>query len=392
VRKAILRVSRENLSADGVAYVSYNTYPGWKAKEIVRDAMMLRAGPLKSAREKLGYARGMVDFLHEMAREDSLLRKVMQDNIDMIRHGNESYLVHEFLELCNAPCYFRDFIADAGGHGLAYLAEAEISSMFAANYGAKAAEPLLRECQGSQAMLEQLLDFLTNRTFRQTLLVHADRAGDIRYRLDHERLLPLHLAGRFTPVDGHDATWQSLGHAQLHYDRPIAVQLIRQLNAAWPATVAVSALIADARSQGDNAQGAEAELLGVIEQMIMLGAVRMRLDPIRPGEVAHAPEALRRLVQARTEDALPISLYNAWHEVVRNPDVVEALLLPLLDGTRDHGTLVTALQESARNGQLTFLHDGKPISGDNETTRAAGEHASAALERLRECGVFLTSG
>jgi hypothetical protein len=32
------------LSPATVAYVGYNTYPGWKAKEIVRDAMLLSAG------------------------------------------------------------------------------------------------------------------------------------------------------------------------------------------------------------------------------------------------------------------------------------------------------------------------------------------------------------
>ena len=32
-----------NLSAEGVAYISYNTYPGWKTSDVVRDAMQLNS-------------------------------------------------------------------------------------------------------------------------------------------------------------------------------------------------------------------------------------------------------------------------------------------------------------------------------------------------------------
>ena len=42
---AIPRICRENLSAEGVAYISYNTYPGWKTSDVVRDAMQLNSLP-----------------------------------------------------------------------------------------------------------------------------------------------------------------------------------------------------------------------------------------------------------------------------------------------------------------------------------------------------------
>ena len=40
VQTDILRVCGDYLSDTGVAYISYNTYPGWKMREIVRDAML----------------------------------------------------------------------------------------------------------------------------------------------------------------------------------------------------------------------------------------------------------------------------------------------------------------------------------------------------------------
>ncbi|WP_158884018.1 class I SAM-dependent methyltransferase [Rhodanobacter sp. L36] len=397
VREAILRVSRENLSVDGVVYISYNTYPGWKAKEVVRDAMLLRAGPLKTQSEKLRYARGMVDFLHDMARDGSVLKKIMQDNIEMIRHGNESYLAHEFLELCNAPCYFRDFLDAAGRHGLDFLAESEVPRMFAYNYGSQAAEPLLRECNGSQVVLEQLLDFLNNRTFRQTLLVHADRASSIRYQLDNSRFKDMHVAGFFTLVEGEQSTWRTSNDTHLFYGRPIPREVIPRLGAAWPATIAVSTLIADARAgDANHADAAEAELLQLIEQLIITGAVRVRLDEVKPANptsgAPHLPEPLRHLAKAQQGEKLPISLYNAWHDTMPNPDVVETVLLPLLDGEHDHAALMAAMRESVKNGQLKFMQDGQPLTEEKDIERAAVEHIDAVLKRLAERGAFLTPG
>jgi hypothetical protein len=90
----------------------------------------------------------------------------------------------------------------AGAHGLAYLADVDPNLMFVANYGDKVAEPLLKECGHSQVLLEQYLDFVVNRTFRQSLLVHAERAQQIRYQLDRWRYGRLHFAAWLPPAGG----------------------------------------------------------------------------------------------------------------------------------------------------------------------------------------------
>jgi methyltransferase-like protein/trans-aconitate methyltransferase len=394
VREAILRISRERLTPQGVAYISYNTYPGWKAKEIVRDAMLLRGETRQTPQEKLSYARGMIDFLHDMAHEDSLLKKVMRENIDTIRHGHEHYLAHEFLELCNAPCYFRDFIAAAGRHGLAYLAESDITGMFASNYGSKAAEPLLRECNGSQVALEQLLDFLNNRTFRQTLLVPAERAADIRYQLDSERLIDLHLASHMTLAadgNGEAEVWQSQRGTSLRVTRPMAQQLIRRLNAAWPATVAVATLVREAQA-GNDPVAARTEVLQFVEQLLILGMARMRLAAIRaqPDDAnrPHVPAPLRQLARLQQTEPAPVSLYNTWHEVLEDPDVVAQVLLPLLDGKHDREALTAALLDSERRHELQFQRDGATIADADAISAAAAEHVEDSLQRMKARALF----
>jgi SAM-dependent methyltransferase len=79
VQNVILAACGKLLSPSGVAYVGYNTYPGWKAKEIVRDAMLLSAGDSATIDEKVRRARSMVDFLQKVAQPNRVLAKALND-------------------------------------------------------------------------------------------------------------------------------------------------------------------------------------------------------------------------------------------------------------------------------------------------------------------------
>ena len=48
VKDRILSICNRNLSDRGIAYVSYNTYPGWKRLEQMRDIMLYSEKQLKS--------------------------------------------------------------------------------------------------------------------------------------------------------------------------------------------------------------------------------------------------------------------------------------------------------------------------------------------------------
>lgn len=75
VQRAILSACQTLLAPNGIAYLSYNVYPGWKAKEIVRDAMLLRGCDVGTPEQRLSYARGMIDFLEEVAPANSVLSR-----------------------------------------------------------------------------------------------------------------------------------------------------------------------------------------------------------------------------------------------------------------------------------------------------------------------------
>lgn len=399
VQQAILRVSARNLAPQGVAYVSYNVYPGWKAREIVRDAMILRGGPRDSPSEKLSYARGMLDFLEQSARTGSVLKKTLEETLPIVRGGNTSYLLHEFLEPCNAPCYFKEFVARADEQGLAYLCDAEPSTMFVQNYGAQVRDPLLRECGGSQILMEQYLDFLVNRTFRQSLLVKQARAGEIRYRLDRDRLRTLHYAGSFATNDGTPFTLddqeqpaRSLrGHA-ITLRLPVQKALAQVLEERYPGTLAVDALIDTVSARtGQPRTAVETPVLNMLEELLILGAMRIRrTPPAVAAEVSARPLAPHLVRQTPGLDVAAggqATVCNQWHELVALT-LLERSLLPLLDGARSHEQLAEHLLAEARADRLRFVKDEQPVAAD-ALPAFAREQVALALRELRRKGLLI---
>ena len=394
VQDAILRICSQNLAPEGVAYVSYNVYPGWKAREIVRDAMILRGAPRDEPGEKLSYARGMLEFLEQSARPDSVLKKTLEENMPIVRNSGAYYLLHEFLEPHNAPCYFKEFAARASAHGLTYLADAEPSTMFVQNYGEKVRDPLLRECGGSQIMMEQYLDFLVNRTFRQTLLVKQERASGIRYRLDMARIRALEYAGVFSSEDGEvltlDAREQvcrAIRNLKVTLRLPVHKAVAQVLDERYPASTPTDALIAAVSARtGEPRAAVEPPVMAMLEELLILGAVRIRRTPpqasVSVSAFPRAPAVTRNAPGLALSAGPTAVACNQWHELV-GLSLLERCLLPLLDGKHSHEALAQHLATEARAGRLRFIKDEKPLTDEAALREFTQQQVALALRDLR---------
>jgi SAM-dependent methyltransferase len=202
VQEALLSAFRRLLAPEGVAYMSYNVYPGWKSKEILRDAMLLASGDSATPEEKVREARRMVDFLEEVSSADDVLSSVLAVSKAHAIGFGDSYLLHDELETFNEPCYFYEMLGRAGAHGLTYLAEAHPETMLPANFGPKVAEYLgdsvaVSKCWWSSTWISSSAACSGNRYW-----FYAERAPLIRYNPDRSRYRRLHIAAWVPPVDG----------------------------------------------------------------------------------------------------------------------------------------------------------------------------------------------
>jgi SAM-dependent methyltransferase/Fe2+ transport system protein FeoA len=360
VQEALLAAISGLLAPDGVAYLSYNTYPGWKSKEVLRDAMMLASGASGSPQDKVREAHRMIDFLEEVSPPDGVMARVVAESKAFAEGFGDSYLLHDELETFNSPCYFYELVGRAATHGLVYLAEARPETMLPSHYGPTVAEYVQDKSAGLQVLADQYLDFVTNRMFRETLLVHADRAPQIRYELDQSRYTQLHFAAWLPPAgeptrldNSRQEYLQSDGATLFTNDLGIKAT-VDALSAAWPWTVSRSELVDTVRARlqsagftpGANLPEVVDNLMGAL---IMQGQVRYRLDPVAIEAVA--PDRLRLAETARRMAELTSAqpagaTFNLWHETVEL-STLDRRVLPLLDGTRDRAALVEAVMAGA---------------------------------------------
>ena len=66
VQQGILSLIAATLAPTGLAYVSYNTYPGWHMRGIVRDAMLFHIDGEADPREGIRKGREVLDFLVQL--------------------------------------------------------------------------------------------------------------------------------------------------------------------------------------------------------------------------------------------------------------------------------------------------------------------------------------
>ncbi|HEY9419994.1 MAG TPA: class I SAM-dependent methyltransferase, partial [Thermoanaerobaculia bacterium] len=172
IQDAILRICRENLAPRGVAYVSYNTFPGWHQRQMVREMMLYHTRGIEDLYEQSERSLGLLGFLAEAsAKGDELHGRFLQARFEHLSgyRDRPSYLIHEYLEESNNPLYFHRFMEMAGRHGLQYIADAE-NDLGEIDLLPPAVAERLRSLARDRIELEQHFDFIANRTFRRSLL------------------------------------------------------------------------------------------------------------------------------------------------------------------------------------------------------------------------------
>ena len=177
VREKILEIAARNLAPQGVAFVSYNCFPGWHLAGVIRDMMIYHTGRFPEAAKRIEQARAFLDYLAMGTLDpDSSYARLLKEEAELLRRTPKNYVFHEHLEVVNQPFYFHQFADRVAAHGLQYIWE---------SYSRDPAGKLRNEAKETLDRLstdlirrEQYIDFLINRRFRTSLLCHDDVALD----------------------------------------------------------------------------------------------------------------------------------------------------------------------------------------------------------------------
>lgn len=173
------------LSPTGIAYVSYNTLPGWHFRKAIRDIMLYPSPHDASPELKKNNGIKMLNILYDgLPSDSSLSEKWMKAECEFLLRQPPSYLLHDYLEENNNPEYFYQFIQKATANGLQFLSESDMYTMFGSAL-TENAEKLLDDID-DLIEHQQYMDFYYLRHFRQTLLCHNALSFD--YELDVDKI------------------------------------------------------------------------------------------------------------------------------------------------------------------------------------------------------------
>jgi methyltransferase-like protein/SAM-dependent methyltransferase len=351
VQDRILQIAATQLTPHGVAYISYNTYPGWHLRESVREMMRYHAGQFTEAQEKVDQARALLSFLASATEQSGAYGQLLRAEVDRLDRSPDSYLFHEHLERTNAPTYFHQFMERAGHAGLQYLAEASVTDMLTAHFPPHVAETLER-ISPDLLHLEQYMDFVRNRQFRQTLLCRADAHPSRALTADilHGCFLSSAVTAE-TPVDltpGTTVTFTD-GARRAGVSAPATKAAFAILMDSWPRAVDFDELCARSLTRvagllGDAAiEEARAAMMTDLFGAVMYGVISLHtrqlscVSTLSDRPRAHPVAAWL----ARTSDLI----VNAHHAMVQLP-ATDLDLLRLSNGERSVEEISSSVPES----------------------------------------------
>jgi len=328
----------------------------------------------------------VIDFLSQsVPTEDNAYGILLKNELSLLNDKDDSYLLHEHLEENNAPVYFHEFMERAEAKGLQYLGESDFRVMSVSNFP-RQVEAMLHSVASDMIQLEQYMDFVRNRMFRQTLLCH--RGISLDRTLSPERIRALHVASSSKPEGEVDitsskkATFRGANAVTSTTDRLMKAAMLH-LGEVWPRSVPFSTLLATARSRlnpdpvvVDTAQVTQDGRRLAEPLLRCYSTTQIELSVHPPAftlDVSARPTALRL---ARHQAARSNRVTNLRHESVHLNDL-QRHLLKHLDGQHDRSQLQDALAQLVTSGSLVIHEAGQAV----KDPQRVGQILSQSLEQ-----------
>ena len=405
VRDRVMQVCKQNLAPNGIAYISYNSYPGWHMMAVIRDAMLYHTRNISDQMERVTEARALLEFMSAgVPAENSAFGVFLQSYTHFLQgelkgataSGN-AFLLHDELEEVNDPVYFSQFMNHADQHGLQYLAEADFADVFPKGYPDETMAKL-QMLSHDIIEMEQYLDFLRSKMFRQTLLCHADRT--VQRTLTLNRAIRLYASSRIKPVsetpdiEGVSVEKFSNGGEEitLSTDHPVSKTALVHLAEIWPRAVRISDLLNIAcrkiHAAPDRIEEDAQDLLGNMLKAYTYSSQLVELHSYHPQLVTAPTERPLASPVARLGAEEGLIATNMWHERAHLTPFSRQVLR-LLDGTCDREGLLDKLTDLAIADVLHLKLDGEPVSDPAVIRPLLARELEPNLEWLGRAGTLI---
>ena len=400
VRDKILCICRDHLSANGIAYISFNTYPGWHLRGVMRDVLQYQASRGSSVKEAVELARGQLSFLMEAIRPtNDPYANLLREEVKHLTESVDTYLFHEFLEVENTPLYFHEFVKLLDRESLRYVGDAGFDCFDSEKLSPEVHKSVLAHAT-NHLDFEQQADFVRGRRFRRALI--GQRDCEPRRPIDANRLTNLWLssgakssASEIRLGEDHDAEFLLEKGAKLNTNNPVAKALLQFLIEQWPRRVHFSEVHttvtqmlqhADCQALGDSSE-LQSRLAILALHFTFNGFVSLHAKVPRMSVVpSERPLAspLARLQVARGSKFVTNLLHFSG-----SIDPLQRMILPQLDGSHDCEAILDVLLDASQSIGLDIKEDGKTVLNPERKRQLLRPTIELTLQQLANAGLLI---
>lgn len=392
VKDALLTACRRLLAPEGIAYVSYNCYPGCQLREMIRRMCQYHGRRESAPRRFLASNRAFLASLLEiLPANDDPYRAVLREQAASLLAERDAVILHDDLERDNDPQLLHQFLAAASSHGLQYLGDAHFGQMFGVGIDSAGLD-LIRQ-GGDTTDFQQYLDFLYGRALRTTLLCREEVV--VRHHLAPDAVRDLWIASSAVPItpDGEKMSLDRIEQAGLDSGEPLVFRCdecttsiasplgktaMIELSLEYPKPLAFDALVERVRKRlGSSGAGMDPPAAMQLAP-ILVEWFAMRLIDLRAFEAPIAGEASARPIASAvarhqvandwgaadvatppSADGPMYQVTNLIHRRVNLGGELAAQVLRRLDGRSDRASIVEALAQPVLSGEAGMRVEGR---------------------------------
>lgn len=368
-RGELVEFIRRFLRPGGVAYVSYNTYPGWSAIAPVQRVVSEYAETIRGAstqRVTAGFA-----FAARLLKEEAAAlahSPAAKGQIEKASTMPANYLAQEYLNACWYPMYVTDAMRELSVAKLEYLASATPAENDLRFLVSDVLANTIRE-QPTEELRQLIKDIATNARFRRD--VYGRGARRLSPNARAQRIAGRHVALTRNPeaITFHA---EHLGR-KIAFDSPYARAAVAAL-AERPLSLGELAALLQKAGAGDGLKAA-----CDVSQVLMIANAAIAVHPTG----IKVTQTNRALAAHVLEEGASDALATSFGTAVR-VNSTELAFISVGASSDSAAVLAEKVQRLAQEKRLAFAKKGVPLSEASEVRAFLEEEAASYIRNRRQ--------
>lgn len=344
VREHLLRVCSDNLNANGLAFISYNTFPAGHLREASREMVRFHLGSAFEGTDVVGQGKAFLKLMADTVEGQDLWSAILRSESQRFSMRDDRVTYHDEFGSSYTPVYFYHFAREIEDKGLRFVSEAQTKDALQPPVNRDVLRTVETLAAGDFIRFQQYLDLLSFNGFRGSLLCKSH--AEVERENFYFQINRLSLASALTRVqkhkDGSVEYKHRRGPGTITTNNLRIIAALKCLEEKWPQSVGYEVLLEaglnrSTTSSVENNIFAEGILKLAANSLVDLRSQKLLL----PDAVSLMPTGSPL---ARLQAAQGKLVTTLLHTHVDIPDPNVRRVLQLLDGTRDVATLARGFQ------------------------------------------------